>query len=187
MSSQLLEKIGLGGLDIAYILIIMLILIIVSFVLIIVQWNKLNNLQTKYAKFMKGRKAKNLEGQLEEIYQDNDHILKEMDTVKRNINLLKKQIGYCYQKSGVVKYDAFSYMGGQLSFCIAMLDEKNDGFILNAVQSSEGCYTYAKEIKNGESSLTLSKEEKEALNIALKNKKTIIKEVPQNTDEEEKK
>ena len=38
----------------------------------------------------------------------------------------------------------------------------NDGFIINAMHSREGCYTYIKEIIDGNSVITLSEEEQEA-------------------------
>lgn len=72
-----------------------------------------------------------------------------------------------FQKYGLVKYDAFQEMGGKLSFSLAMLDEKNDGFVLNAVHSREGCYTYVKEIIDGNSIITLADEEQQALEAAL--------------------
>ena len=59
-------------------------------------------------------------------------------------------------------------MGGMLSFSVALLSKKNDGFILNSVHSSEGCYTYTKEIKNGLCEIELSEEEKAALSKAMK-------------------
>lgn len=55
-----------------------------------------------------------------------------------------------YQKVGIVKYDAFHEMGGDLSFALTMLDENNTGWILNAMHSREGCYTYIKEVIKGE-------------------------------------
>ena len=60
-------------------------------------------------------------------------------------------------------------MGGKLSFALALLDKNNNGFVLNAMHSREGCYTYIKEIVNGESYIVLAEEEKNALNIALGN------------------
>ena len=66
-----------------------------------------------------------------------------------------------------MKYDAYGQMGGQLSFCLALLDENNNGFILNSVHSTEGCYTYTKEIKHGEYDIEISNEERKALNIAI--------------------
>ena len=68
---------------------------------------------------------------------------------------------------GLVKYEAFNQMGGQLSFSLALLDENNNGFIINSVHSTEGCYSYTKEIKNGSCSISLGKEEEEALSIAM--------------------
>ena len=72
-----------------------------------------------------------------------------------------------YQKVGLVKYDAFNEMGGKLSFSLALLNRKNNGFIINAMHSREGCYTYIKEIIDGNSVIMLAEEEKEALEMAL--------------------
>ena len=58
-------------------------------------------------------------------------------------------------------------MGGKLSFSLALLNRKNDGFIINAMHSREGCYTYIKEIISGNSVILLSEEEKEALEEAV--------------------
>ena len=68
---------------------------------------------------------------------------------------------------GLVKYDACNQMGGQLSFSLALLDENNNGFIINSVHSVEGCYSYTKEIKQGESTISLGDEEAKALAIAM--------------------
>ena len=79
-------------------------------------------------------------------------------------------MGTAYQKRGLIKYDAFQQMGGQLSFSLALLDENNTGFIINSVHSTEGCYSYTKEIRNGTSAIDLSAEEAEALAMAMGNK-----------------
>ena len=86
---------------------------------------------------------------------------------KKDISNLYRKLESAYQKIGLVKYDAFNQMGGQLSFSLALLDENNNGFIINSVHSTEGCYSYTKEIKNGISALSLGKEEEEALAIAI--------------------
>ena len=78
---------------------------------------------------------------------------------KKDISNLYRKLESAYQKIGLVKYDAFNQMGGQLSFSLALLDENNNGFIINSVHSTEGCYSYTKEIKNGISALSLGKEE----------------------------
>ena len=51
-----------------------------------------------------------------------------------------------------------------------MLTSENNGFILNSMHSSrEGCYTYAKEVVNGEVFIVLSEEERQALEEAKAN------------------
>lgn len=167
MSSNLLESIGLGGLDIAYVLIGMSFFLLLLLVLVIVQFVKLGRLQKKYARFMKGKDARSLENEISGLYEDNAYIKEESEKNRKEIKDIQKRLAYCYQKLGIVRYDAFSQMGGQLSFCVALLNEKDDGFILNSVQSSEGCYTYTKEIKKGECATTLGEEEKKALDQAI--------------------
>ena len=167
MTSNLLQSIGLGGLDIAYVLIGMLVLILVLLVLVIIQFSRLSKLQKRYVKFMKGEEGKSLEQNIAGLYDDNEYIKQEAEKNRKDIKEIQKRMEYCYQKLGVVKYDAFSQMGGQLSFCLALLNEKDDGFILNSVQSSEGCYTYTKEVKKGECAITLGEEEKKALDQAM--------------------
>ncbi len=54
-----------------------------------------------------------------------------------------------------------------MSFALAMLDKSNNGYVINAIHSREGCYTYAKEIIKGESYITLGEEEKKALDKAI--------------------
>jgi hypothetical protein len=58
-------------------------------------------------------------------------------------------------------------MGGKLSFSLAMLDELNNGFIISAMHTREGCYTYIKEIIDGNSIIVLSEEEQEAIDRAM--------------------
>jgi recombinational DNA repair protein RecR len=78
---------------------------------------------------------------------------------------------FAFQKYAVVKYDALEEMGGKLSYALCMLNEKNDGYIINTVHSREGCYSYVKEIIDGNSVIGLAEEEIQALEEALKNEK----------------
>ena len=93
---------------------------------------------------------------------------------RENIQEISDALNCTFQKIGMVKYDAFHEMGGKLSFSLALLDRKNDGFIINAMHSREGCYTYIKEILDGNSIIVLADEEKEALDIAMGTKEEKI-------------
>ena len=63
-----------------------------------------------------------------------------------DIKEISKKMESDYQKLGIVKYDAFNEMGGKLSFALAMLDGNNSGWVINAMHSREGCYTYVKAV-----------------------------------------
>ena len=67
---------------------------------------------------------------------------------------------------GIVKYNAFFDLSGELSYSLALLDKMDNGFILNSVYSREGSYSYIKEVRAGECDIELSKEEKQALEQA---------------------
>ena len=96
-----------------------------------------------------------------------DFLEENVDQIYKQIKAISGQLTTAYQKIGLVKYDAFNEMGGKLSFSLAMLDVKNNGFIINAMHTREGCYTYIKEIIDGNSVIVLSGEEQEALNNAM--------------------
>ena len=58
-----------------------------------------------------------------------------------------------------------------MSFVLVLLTADNNGVIINSMHSSrEGCYTYAKEVVNGEAFVILSEEEQQALEEAKANK-----------------
>lgn len=167
MNSKILDSIGLGSLDIGYILIGFLVVILILMVLVIVQICKTNKLKKRYEKFMRGKEVKSLEKEIIGLYEDNKFLKLSTEKNRSDIRALSKKFESAFQKVGLIKYDAFKQMGGQLSFCLCLLDENNNGFIMNSVHSTEGCYSYTKGIKNGESKISLGEEEKKALDIAM--------------------
>lgn len=167
MNYNLLEMIGLSGFDLTYLFLVSYALILILIIMVIVQAVKLSKLSKKYKKFMSGKNAKSLEKDIIGLYEDNRFIKASTEKNKSDIRFLYKKLASTFQKVGIVKYDAFNQMGGQLSFSLALLDENNSGFILNCVHSTEGCYSYTKEIRNGSCDISLGEEEREALDIAM--------------------
>ena len=167
MNSKFLSSIGMGSIDIGYILLGLLVILLLLIVLVIVQIAKLSKLKKRYEKFMKGKNAASLENDIADIFQDMKFLKTSVEKNKKDIRVLYKKMESAFQKVGMVKYDAFNQMGGKLSFSLALLDENDDGFILNSVHSSEGCYSYTKIVKNGKCEINLGEEEKQALDIAM--------------------
>ena len=117
--------------------------------------------------FMRGKDGKTLEESMKERFAEVDTILKVTKQNRSDIREINRRLEGNYQKLGIIKYDAFNEMGGKLSFALAMLDGKNNGWVINAMHSREGCYTYVKEIVKGESYVELAEEEAEALDKAI--------------------
>lgn len=164
MDSKILASIGI---DPAYILIVMLLLIVLLFILLISVNMKYNRLKTSYASFMRGKDGKNLERSILEKFDELDAIEKIAKQNRQDVKDIYRKMQDGYQKVGIVKYDAFNEMGGKLSFALTLLDGNNNGYIINAMHSREGCYNYIKEIVKGESYIELAEEEAESLERAI--------------------
>ena len=72
-----------------------------------------------------------------------------------------------YKKYGIYRYNAYKDTGSDLSFTLALLNEKNDGVVLNGIYSRDMSNIYAKPVKNGNSTYKMTEEEKEAINRAI--------------------
>ena len=164
MESRILNALGI---DPAFIFIFMLALFIILFILYVNVTVKYNRLKGSYQTFMRGKDGKSLEERMMERFPEAETIIKVTKQNRADIRDMRKVLDQNFQKVGIVKYDAFNEMGGKLSFAVAMLDGKNNGWIMNAMHSREGCYTYVKEIVNAESYVELAEEEAEALDKAI--------------------
>lgn len=140
---------------------------IVILVLLIVTMVRLKKMRRNYRIFMNGKTAENLEDAMLDHFAKIKELVEITDKHTEQIAKINEEMQTVYTKLGVVKYDAFNEMGGKLSFALAMLDNSNNGYIINAMHSREGCYTYVKEIIKGESFITLGDEEKQALSQAM--------------------
>lgn len=155
------------AIDPGYILILMMVMIMILFILHIKTVFKINRFMQKYKSFMKGKDGVSLEKTILRNINDIEMLMESSKNHMEQIKQLKEMETHTLNKTAIVKYDAFKEMGGKLSFALAMLDQENSGFVINAIHSREGCYTYIKEIVKGESYIVLGEEEKEALRQAV--------------------
>jgi len=155
------------AIDPGYLIIMMMVLIVVLIILEIKNSFKINRFMQKYKSFMKGKDGVSLEKTILRNINDIDMLLESSKNHMEQIKQMKEFQTQTLNKTAIVKYDAFQEMGGKLSFALAMLNQENSGFVINAIHSREGCYTYIKEIVKGESYIVLGEEEKEALRQAV--------------------
>lgn len=156
---------------------ILTVLVVILLIFTCTLIHKMNIMSRKYSALMSGKKGMDLEKIIRVRFREMDQVKANARRLTKEHKKLKKHIGSCFSKYGLVKYDAFNEMAGKLSFVIALLNDDNTGIIFNAMHSREGCFTYAKEIIKGESYIPLSDEEKEALERA----KTVEEEIEELT------
>ncbi|MCQ2497821.1 MAG: DUF4446 family protein [Lachnospiraceae bacterium] len=147
--------------------IILFVLLAAVLVILILNMLKINSLKNKYDVFMKGRSAKSLEEDIFEMFDQNNKMRADINDNSRDIRSIYKQLSTATQKVALQKYDAYDQMGGKLSYCLAMLDEYDNGFIINNVHSTGNTYSYIKKIVDGQCDLDLSEEEADTLNRAM--------------------
>ena len=149
-------------------LIIIFIINIVLFIMVIVSNLRIRKVKQNSKEFM--RKLGNGRDISEDINRYMDRIVDlEQALSETNIHCrqLDKKVGNCVQKVGVVRYSAYKNSGNDLSFAVALLDEKNNGVVFNGLYSREMSNTYAKPIIAGKSSYTMTPEENQALLRAM--------------------
>lgn len=113
-------------------------------------------------------------GALKEYYNKIDDLAK---TVNKNSDaVLQSRLADCesqtsasFKKLGIIHFDAFDDVKGNMSFSMALLNNNDDGVIFTSLYGHNSCNTYIREIKNGKSSIKLLDEELKALDRA-KNK-----------------
>ena len=117
---------------------------------------------------MSGKDATSLE---DTILQQKTEIDKLTESIKNKDEVIDKihsLLSKTYSKCGLVKYDALDNMSGKISFAFVLLNEHNDGFLMNSIHTRNGSYVYLRDIKNGLCDVKLGEEETQALEMAMK-------------------
>lgn len=152
-------------------LIIILLISVLSIILLILNHLKLTKLKNEYSEFMKKLgNGKNIDENLK-VYMDRVQKVEDLNNeIIQYCERLDKTVDTCIQKIGIVRYNAFKDVGSNLSFTLALLDNNNNGVVLNGIYSRDNSNIYAKPIKDGKSEYILSDEEKEAIEKAINEK-----------------
>ena len=104
-----------------------------------------------------------LTDETEKLNQDYSKLFHHMDTTLQNV--------------GLVRFDAFEEMGGNLSFCMALLNNQKDGLVLTSINGRNENRFYVKQIVNGISGdFPLTIEETEAIKKSLKPSRQMFSE-----------
>ena len=140
--------------------------VFILLILLCATQSKINKLQKRFESFM-SKDDLNLEELLVHYTKDINALLEDNKEVKASVEEIGNKLDSCVQKVGIIRYKAIANTGADLSFAIALLNNSNDGVVLNGIYSRDGSYTYAKPIKEGKSTYNLSEEEVAAIEQAI--------------------
>lgn len=147
---------------------IVLCILFIGFFIMLVRLYSINK---QYKTFLKKLgNGKNIEEDLENYMYRVERVEKQNAEIKNLVDAIDANMDTCIQKIGIVRYNAFKDTGSDLSFALAMLDEKDNGVVLNGIYSREMSNIYAKPVEKGKSKYTISEEEQEAIQKAIENK-----------------
>lgn len=140
---------------------------IILFIFFIILSIRFSGLKKRYNKFLEGKDAQSLEDTLIARLEQVDELIASNNENERNIEDINRKMLLTIDKFGLVRYDALDELGGKLSYALCLLDDKDNGFIINNMHGRDGSYSYIKEVINKNTVANLSDEEKEALNKAI--------------------
>ena len=129
---------------------------------------RISKLRDRYDKLTNGIDGVNIEEILLKNGEELNKVQEDIQNINRKLKKLDTKLGFAIQKVGFIRYNAFADMGSELSFSIAFLDEFLNGFVLTSIYGREQSIAYAKPLKDGKSAYSLSTEEIQAIDRAIK-------------------
>ncbi len=150
-----------------FILIAVMALVIILIFIETLNRVEIRRVEKRYKKMMKGSMGKSIEEMVLEHTNLVNQSLESVEEIKNAYTQIQSRVTNCIQKYAVVRYRAFDDVGSDLSYSIALLDDKNNGVVITGIYGRNESTTFAKPIENGISKYDLSDEEKQAIRNAL--------------------
>jgi len=97
-----------------------------------------------------------------------DGVHRSVDEVSAALGRLERRLDATVSRLAVVRYDAYENTGGHQSASVALLDASRTGVVLSAIQGRDYARIYIKELDDGRAAVSLSPEEQEAVDRAMK-------------------
>lgn len=97
---------------------------------------------------------------------DPESVPSDLAGLRREVQQLRAESAAALRHVAVVRYDAFTDMGGRLSWSLALLDASGDGVVLTSIHGRSEARTYAKKVAGWACEQATSPEEDEAISGA---------------------
>lgn len=147
---------------------ILFILLVIAIILLLLNLVQTSSLREKYDFFMRGKTGRSIEDSVAECMDEVARVDRDYQQLSRYArDVIERKADASLFKHYMRRYDAFEGLGGELSFVLVLLDEKNSGYLLNSVQGRDSAHMYLKNIDNGVCRQRLAPEEEQALQETL--------------------
>lgn len=152
-------------------LIVLSALTIANLILLLINNVKVKKYKKLYEKALaKFNSHNNVQGEFNTLYTRLNEVENKSDNTVDIVNNFSEKMKNNVQKIGFVKYNAYDDTENKLSFALALLDERENGILINHIYSKHGSNIYAKLVKDGKVEDRISEEEIEALREAIDDK-----------------
>lgn len=95
-----------------------------------------------------------------------EDISRRLAALEQGMTQIADHLPKTVQGVGIVRYNPFPEMGGNMSFSLALLDGRANGVVVSVLNGREVARVYGKSIEAGQSTYALSGEEQQALALA---------------------
>jgi len=125
-------------------------------ILTIIFWQQ----KKHYQQLLGNAKTSNLQDILDRITSTQKRLIQENSISKSKFKKMENDTNFYLQKIGFYRFNPFNDTGGDQSFVLSLLDNKNNGMVFTFLHSRDATRVYAKKVLNGKSDkFPLSKEE----------------------------
>jgi len=143
--------------------IISLVLPLIALFFLAVFWRRLSALQKFQKRFFLSKENINLKDIILSQQENIKRVTADIQKLSQANKILADLEQKCIQRVGMVRFSPFPSEGGNQSFAIALLDAHGTGVVISSIYSRDSQRVYAKPVKNNESHIPLTEEEKSAI------------------------
>ena len=152
-------------------MIVLALITIINLILLVLNNMKVKKYKLLYEKALaKFNSHENIKDEFNTLYERLDKVENKVRVSVETVDTFNDKIKNNVQKIGFVKYNAYDETDNKLSFALALLDEMENGILVNHIYSKHGSNIYAKLVINGKVEDRISEEEATAIKIACEDK-----------------
>lgn len=150
-----------------WVLLALAVIVLVGLFISVVILLKLKRFKKAYTALQTYVSGNNMEQLLQEYLEKVKILTYEVEKCQKRLVAIETRIAASVDRVELIRFNAFENMGSDLSFALALLNEKGDGVVLSSIHNREETRVYAKPVVNGQSGYHLSEEEQQVIAKAL--------------------